>query len=162
MKRKRGIIAPETSFKPRRPGDSMIQVARRSPLRVLHVDDDLNQLMFTKIFLQECDPEIMVESVSNPSVVVDVLSVEEFDCVVSDYQMDEMDGIDLTRRVRRESDVPIIIYTGRGSEEVEEVARAAGADGYVQKETDPTHYKGLYTQICGVVHEKLNGIIKSR
>ncbi len=162
MKRKRGVSAPQTSFKARKAGGSMIQVAKHSPLRVLHVDDDQNQLLFTKIFLQECDPEIMVESVSNPSAVVEALSGEEFDCIVSDYQMEEMDGIDLTRRVRRASDVPIIIYTGRGSEEVEEVARAAGADGYVQKETDPTHYKGLYTQICGVVREKMNGIIKSQ
>lgn len=159
MKRKSGVSAPKTSFKEGKAGGSMIQVARHSPLRVLHVDDDQNQLLFTKIFLQECDPEIMIESVSDPFAVVDALSGDEFDCVISDYQMDEMDGIDLTRRVRRESDVPIIIYTGRGSEEVEEVARAAGADGYVQKDTDPSHYKGLYAQILGVVREKINGII---
>ena len=135
----------------------MIQVVKHSPLRVLHVNDDLNQLLFTKIFLEECDPGISVEFVSHPSDVVQALSAEEFDCVVSDYQMDEVDGIALTQKA---SDVPIIIYTGQGSEEVEEVARAVGADGYVQKETDPTHYKGLYTQILGVFHEKMSGIIR--
>jgi CheY-like chemotaxis protein len=138
----------------------MLQVVKHNPLRVLHVDDDLNQLMFTKIFLEDCDPDISVESISRPSDVVQALSVEQFDCVVSDYQMDEMDGIALTRRLRAESNVPIIIYTGRGSDEIEEVARTAGADGYVQKETDPIHYMGLCIQIRNVVHEKFKAIIK--
>lgn len=121
-------------------------------LRVLHLDDDLDQLMFTKLFLEECDPDLCVESISVPSEAIRVLDLENFDCVVSDYQMDEMDGIVLTRRVRESSDIPIIIYTGRGSEEVEEVARAAGADGYVQKDIDPKHYRCLYKQIISVVH----------
>ena len=159
MKRKPGVTAPETSFKPVKGDEPMLKVARHSPLRVLHVDDDQNQLMFTKLFLEEYDPELSVESVSSPSRVVEVLSVEEFDCVVSDYQMDEMNGIDLTRRVRVQSDVPIIIYTGRGSEEVEADARAAGADGYVQKDANPTHYRNLYTQICGLVQDKIKEII---
>lgn len=130
------------------------------PLHVLHVDDDLNQLYFTKLFLEEFDSRLSVVSIIDPLLAIKALLEKKYDCLVSDYQMDEMNGVDLTRRVRTASDVPIIIYTGRGSEEVEEVARAAGADGYVQKETDPTHYRGLYTQICGVVSKKMNGIIK--
>jgi len=121
-------------------------------LRVLHVDDDLDQLLFTKLFLEECDPNIRVESISIPSDAVHAVGSNTFDCVVSDYQMDEMDGIVLTKRIREDSNVPIIIYTGRGSEEVEEVARAAGADGYVQKAIDPKHYHGLYEQIISAVH----------
>ena len=128
--------------------DTMAHVAsRHNRLRILHVDDDLNQLMFTKLFLEKCDPEIHIQSVSVPSEVIDALGVEDYDCVVSDYQMSDMDGITLTRRLREMSDIPIIIYTGQGSKEIEEVARAAGADGYVQKEVDPSHYMCLYTQI---------------
>jgi CheY-like chemotaxis protein len=160
MNRKRSNTTPQTSFKAKQSRELMIQVARRNPLRVLHVDDDLNQLLFTKIFLEECDPALSVESVSHPSEVVGVIHVDDFDCIVSDYQMEELDGISLTQRVRAESDIPIIIYTGRGSEEVEEVARAAGADGYVQKETDPNHYRSLYVQIRSVVHEKISAIMK--
>jgi CheY-like chemotaxis protein len=124
---------------------------KHMPLRVLHLDDDLDQLMFTKLFLEEYDPDLYVESVSVPSEALRALGLENYDCVVSDYQMEEMDGIVLTRRVRENSDVPIIIYTGRGSDEVEEVARAAGADGYVQKDIDPKHYRCLYEQIISAV-----------
>jgi CheY-like chemotaxis protein len=159
MKGKRSIETPRTSLNSPLSDEAMTQVVKHNPLRVLHVDDDLNQLLFTKIFLEECDPEISVESVSLPSEVVQALLSGKYDCIVSDYQMEEMDGVTLTQRVRERSDVPIIIYTGRGSKEVEEVARAAGVDGYVQKEADPNHYKSLYVQILGAVHEKINGII---
>lgn len=125
---------------------------KHTPLRVLHLDDDLDQLMFTKLFLEECDPDLCVVSISVPSEALRSLGLENYDCVVSDYQMDEMNGIILTKRVRENSDIPIIIYTGRGSEEVEEVARAAGADGYVQKDIDPKHYRCLYEQIILAVY----------
>ncbi|MGD0803517.1 MAG: response regulator [Candidatus Bathyarchaeia archaeon] len=143
-----------TNFKGAAKMKQRIQSHRRhTQLRVLHVDDDLNQLIFTKLFLEECDPNIKVESVSVPSEAVRALKVDNYDCVVSDYQMEEMDGIVLTRRVRELSDVPIIIYTGRGSEEVEELARAAGANGYVQKDIDPKHYRYLCEQIISSVNE---------
>jgi len=124
-----------------------------TPIKILHVDDDLNQLFFTKIFLEECDPKLIVVSTSHPKDVEYILSKERYDCLVSDYQMDEMNGIKLVEIVRKKSGVPIIIYTGRGSEEIEGVARVAGADGYVQKNTDPKHYKNLYTQILYLIHK---------
>jgi CheY-like chemotaxis protein len=123
-------------------------------IRILHIDDDINQLLFTKIFLEEYDSKLSVESISNPIEVENVLSSKKFDCLVSDYQMGEMDGITLTKKVRKDSDIPIILYTGRGSEEVEAVARAAGANGYIQKETDPNHYQGLYSQIINAIYGK--------
>ena len=117
----------------------------RRDLRVLHLDDDPDQLHFAKIFLERCDPGIVVDSVTEPAKAL--AAAGRYDCVVSDYQMADLDGVSFTRKVRRGSDVPIIIYTGRGSEEVEDLARRAGADGYVQKEVDPRHYRGLYEQI---------------
>jgi CheY-like chemotaxis protein len=139
----------------------ILKITNHALVRILHIDDDLNQLLFTKIFLEEYDSKLSVESVSSPTKVMSVLKSGQFDCLVSDYQMDEMDGITLTKKVRKDSDIPIIIYTGRGSEEVESIVRESGADGYVQKETDPTHYKQLYAQIIRIIRGK-NRIIKNR
>jgi CheY-like chemotaxis protein len=160
MEKKRGNNSLGKTSNSQLSMETLLQIAEHVPLKVLHVDDDSNQLMFTKIFLEECDPDIKVLSISRPLDAIQILSVEEFDCIVSDYQMDEMDGIALTRKVREESDVPIIIYTGKGSEEVEEIARRAGADGYVQKENDPIHYMGLYSQIRTITHERNHDIIR--
>jgi len=48
----------------------------------------------------------------------------------------------LTKQIRPISNIPIILYTGRGSEDV-----ATGVDDYVKKEVDPTHYHVLAKSI---------------
>ena len=130
-------------------------------LRVLHVDDEEVQLSFTKRFLEEMDGEIQVFSVMNSQEALRRLASETFDCVVSDYQMPGMDGIELARRIRDTSDVPIIIYTGRGSEEVAERAFEVGIDDYIRKEIDPSHYQVLARRIRTAV-EKHRGESGSR
>ena len=122
-------------------------------LRVLHVDDEEVQLSFTKRFLEELDGEIQVFSVKNSQEVFTLLASETFDCVVSDYQMPGMDGIELSRRIRDTSDVPIIIYTGRGSEEVAEKAFEVGINDYIRKEIDPSHYQVLARRIRAAVEK---------
>jgi len=116
-------------------------------IRVLHVDDDLNQLSFAKVFLESTDPGLHVVSVSSPNDTLNLLRKESFDCVVSDYQMPGLDGIELARRIREISDIPLIIYTGHGSEEVAEAAFTAGVDDYLRKEVNPSHYQVLAKRI---------------
>ena len=116
-------------------------------MRVLHVDDEVNTLRTTKILLEEVEPQIQVVSVENPREALKLLSTEAFDCVVSDYQMPGMDGIEFCRRVKEISQLPYILYTGWGSEEVGSKAFAAGVDDYVRKEFDPSHYQVLARRI---------------
>jgi len=127
---------------------------RYRKIKILHVDDELNQLDFAQSFLGFCDPGIQVESVSSPEKALTMLkSGGGFDCVVSDYQMPGMDGIELARKMRLKSDIPIIIYTGRGSEEVAEAAFEAGVDDYIRKELNPSHYKVLAKRIRSAVEK---------
>jgi len=116
-------------------------------IRVLHVDDEPEQSEFLKLFVEEFDPGLEVESVISPVEALRLLEEESFDCVVSDYQMPGMDGVELARRIRETSDIPFIIYTGRGSEEVASEAFAAGVDDYLQKQVDPSHYEVLAKRI---------------
>ncbi len=125
---------PEPSLKP-------------SLICVLHVDDEETQLGYVKTFLERVDESIRVESAGSPEDALRRLESETYDCVVSDFQMPGLDGIELARRVRETSDVPFIIYTGRGSEEVAEDAFAAGVDDYIRKEIDPSHYQVLARRI---------------
>ncbi|QDX40789.1 response regulator [Salarchaeum sp. JOR-1] len=59
---------------------------------------------------------------------------EGFSCVVSDYEMPEMDGLELLERVRAERpELPFVLLTGAGSEDVASDAISLGATEYVQK-----------------------------
>lgn len=114
--------------------------------RVIHIDDENEQLFFAKTFLEEADPSIEVVSVSNHSELLEVLD-ESIDCIVSDYVMPEMNGMEVCRLVKQKCSVPYVIYTGRGSEVVAEAAFNSGVDDYVRKEPDPSHYQLLARRI---------------
>lgn len=61
-----------------------------------------------------------------------------FEAIVSDFMMPEMNGILFLRQVRLFSDIPFILFTGKGREEVVIDAINSGADFYLQKGGDPS------------------------
>ena len=103
---------------------------------VLYVDDEQALLELGKLFLERTR-EFKVEIASS---AIDALASPAFlsyDVIVSDYQMPEMDGIAFLKIVReRFGDVPFILFTGRGREDVVIEAINNGADFYLQKGGD--------------------------
>ena len=65
-------------------------------MKVLHVDDEPGQLHFAKEFIEINESSIKIESVNSPSMVLKLLEENDFDCVVSDYNMLPLDGIENT------------------------------------------------------------------
>jgi len=137
----------------RETGAQMGEGSERS-IRILHVDDEEDQLRFTKMFLEELDAEVTVDSVSDPEEAIRLQGRNGYDIVVSDYRMVNMTGIELFQRVRERSDVPFILYTGRGGEEVAESAHRAGMEGYMMKEAEPSHYRVLSRRIRELVEKR--------
>jgi DNA-binding response OmpR family regulator len=81
-------------------------------IKVLHVDDDVNISKFLKSFLETFENDIQIDSASSATKAIEMLECTEFDCVISDYKMPEMNGIELAQKIRDTSNVPIIMYTG--------------------------------------------------
>ncbi|ESP88081.1 hybrid sensor histidine kinase/response regulator [Candidatus Halobonum tyrrellensis] len=124
-------------------------------IRVLHVDDEpgLGDLVAT--FLERTNDRLAVETVASAGEGLDLLADAEFDCVVSDYDMAGRNGIDFLEAIRAEwPDLPFILYTGKGSEEVASEAITAGATDYLQKETGTDHYAVLANRIVNVVERE--------
>ncbi len=123
-------------------------------IKVLLVDDEPDQMEMTRLSLRRVDPLLDVTSVEKPRDALSLLGSGDFECVVSDYQMPGMDGIEFCSEARKVSDAPLIIYTGRGSEEVASKAFAAGVDDYVRKEETLGHYQVLAKRIRHAVARK--------
>ncbi|MCW3988481.1 MAG: PAS domain S-box protein [Candidatus Bathyarchaeota archaeon] len=122
-------------------------------MRVLHIDDNPDYMAITKMYLESFDPEMEVVSSCSPVDSLPLIENMEFDCVLCDYLMPEMDGIELCRRIRRTSDVPFIIHTGQGSEEVASIAFDAGVDDYIRKEPRQSHYQVLAKRVRQAVEK---------
>ncbi|MDO8873559.1 MAG: PAS domain S-box protein [Methanoregula sp.] len=121
-------------------------------IRVLSVDDEPALLEVGKLFLERYG-EFLVDTVISAPQALNILNKKNYDAIVSDYQMPEMDGIELLKRVRlTDKTIPFIIFTGRGREEVVIEALNNGADFYLQKGGDP---KTLYTELSHVIRQSV-------
>ncbi|WP_319538508.1 PAS domain-containing protein [uncultured Methanospirillum sp.] len=106
-------------------------------LSVLYVDDEPGLLEIGKIFLER-GGNLKVDIVSSPLQALSLIAEFTYDCVISDYQMPGMDGLELLKKVRETwRPLPFILFTGKGREEVVIEALNNGADFYLQKGGEP-------------------------
>jgi PAS domain S-box-containing protein len=106
-------------------------------ISVLYVDDEEGLLELGKLFLEKSG-QFRVDTVTSADEALRILKSTSYDAIVSDYQMPDMDGIALLKAIRTEfSDLPFIIFTGKGREEVVIEAFENGADFYLQKGGQP-------------------------
>ncbi len=126
-----------------------------SPLRVLYIDDEIGLLEVTKVFL-EMDGSISVETEPDTARALERISTSHFDIIISDYQMPMMNGIELLRKIRLGGDqVPFILFTGKGREDVAIQALNNGADFYLQKGGDPRVQFGELRNVLFQLGEKV-------
>jgi DNA-binding response OmpR family regulator len=121
-------------------------------IRVLLVDDEPNILELSKDYMEGMGGlDIIV--VDSALTALGILENEQFDIIVSDYQMPDMDGIEFLKNLRSNgNDTPFILFTGRGREEVAIKALNLGADFYIQKGgTAPVQFGELKNAIVQVV-----------
>ena len=119
-------------------------------VRVVHIDDDEAVLDVTKRSLEREHPEMEVVGYLDAQEALDHL--DEADCIVTDYQMDDMDGLEFLEAVREDHpDVPVIFFTGRGSEEVASQAFRLGVTDYLQKGVGSQQYVVLGNRVSNLV-----------
>ncbi|NLV28310.1 MAG: response regulator [Methanomicrobiales archaeon] len=117
--------------------------------RILYIDDETSLLTLTQIYLKEA-ADLDIEVADSAEEGLEKLRTGSFDAIISDYDMPDIDGIELLKLVRTEnSSIPFIIFTGKGREEVVIEALNNGADFYLQKGGDP---KPLFTELAHAVH----------
>jgi PAS domain S-box-containing protein len=106
-------------------------------ISLLYVDDEPDLLDLCKLFLER-EGEFSVAIVTSAREGLQILAEGMIDAIVSDYQMPGMDGIEFLKQVRKDfKDIPFILFTGKGREEVVIEAIENGADFYLQKGGDP-------------------------
>jgi PAS domain S-box-containing protein len=119
-------------------------------IRVLMVDDDSAVLEVAKLFLERSQ-DIRVDAIESAREAMERLNDDHYDVIVSDYVMPEMDGISFLKWVRSQDfDVPFILFTGKGREEVVIEALNNGADYYLQKDANP---KVLYAELTHQIRQ---------
>jgi two-component system KDP operon response regulator KdpE len=101
------------------------------PPRVLVVDDELQILRALRVVLRDAGFEVV--AAQSASEALDHAAVRPPQASIVDLVLPDGDGIDLTRRLREWSEMPILVLSAVGEEEQKVRALEAGADDYVTK-----------------------------
>lgn len=119
-------------------------------ISVLYVDDDDSFSRVFKLFLEKMGG-FTVTTERSGARAAGMIEPGSFDIVVSDYQMPGMTGLDLLRSYKsREINIPFILFTGKGREEVVIEAINEGATFYLQKGGDP---QSLYAELAHKIRQ---------
>jgi OmpR family response regulator RpaB len=103
--------------------------------RVLLIDDDEQLGPPLGTYFQRF--ELQLTQATTPSDGLARLRNGQFDAVVLDVMLPEMDGFEVCRTIRRDSDIPIIMLTARGDVMDRVVGLELGADDYLPKPFEP-------------------------
>lgn len=123
-------------------------------LSVLHVEDEVEFAEVVAAFLKRDIAEVDLHHATTPHGGLAVLDEHSIDCVVSDYDMPGTNGIEFLESVREfYPDLPFILYTGKGSEEVASDAISAGVTDYLQKSGGSSQYAILTNRIRNAVEQ---------
>jgi two-component system, OmpR family, KDP operon response regulator KdpE len=103
--------------------------------RVLVVDDEQQILRALRVILREAGFEALPASTGEEAL--DLAALRHPDAGIIDLLLPDMDGVELCRRLREWTDVPLIVLSAVGDEDAKVRALAAGADDYVTKPFGP-------------------------
>ena len=131
-----------------------MEQALQESIEVLHVDDDPDFVELAATFVEREDDRFTVRTATGADEAVDRLEEELVDFVVSDYEMPGQNGIEFLKTVRERSpDLPFVLFTGKGSEEIASEAISAGVSDYLQKGTGTERYELLANRILTHVEQ---------
>ncbi|MHB8778420.1 MAG: response regulator transcription factor [Anaerolineales bacterium] len=105
------------------------------PKKILIVDDEPQIVEICQDYLKAAGYETI--TASNGAQGLSLARREKPDLIVLDLMMPEMDGLDVCRTIRRESDVPIIMLTARVEETDKLIGLELGSDDYITKPFSP-------------------------
>ncbi len=122
-------------------------------MHILCVDDDVHFLDLTATFLEQKIPSATIHTATRLDEANEYLASQSVNCIVSDYEMPEQTGLEFLESVRSQyPDLPFILFTGKGSEEIASQAISAGVTDYLQKR-GTEQYDRLATRIRHAVAE---------
>ncbi|MEW6364385.1 MAG: response regulator transcription factor [Acidobacteriota bacterium] len=103
--------------------------------RVLMIEDDRKLAGMVGEYLGERGYE--VTSAGEATAGLEALHHERFDAIILDLMLPDLDGLEVCRRVRADSDIPILMLTARGEDTDRIVGLELGADDYLPKPFNP-------------------------
>ena len=118
--------------------------------RILMIEDDESLSAMLKEYLAPLGMELSARATARAGL--DALADDAYDALILDVMLPDGDGFDVCRRVRGDSDIPILMLTARGDETDRIVGLELGADDYLPKPFNP---RELLARLRAILRRKL-------
>ena len=122
------------------------------PSRILLIDDDVKLYELLRTFL--ADHGFALQRAADGASGLDLLARQTYDAVLLDLMMPGIDGLEVCRRIRQQSRIPVVMLTAKGDEADRVVGLELGADDYVAKPFSP---RELVARLRAVLRRSLVG-----
>jgi DNA-binding response OmpR family regulator len=119
--------------------------------RLLVIDDDRKLCRLTKDYLEPMG--YVVEMAHTGPEGLEKAAGEDYQAVILDVMLPGMDGFEVLKRLRRESNVPVLMLTARGEEADRIVGLEIGADDYLPKTFSP---RELLARLRAVIRRSMS------
>ena len=123
--------------------------------RILIVDDDKQITSFLERYLKKLD--FVPVCVGSGKEMREILATQEIDLCVLDVGLPDADGFDLTREIRRNSDLPVIVLSVRNETYDRILGLEFGADDYITKPFEPRELAARIRTVLRRANASLNG-----
>ena len=118
--------------------------------RILIVDDEESILVVLKNSLKKLGPDYDVVAVSDGFAALGQLLVQPFDLIISDYNMTQMDGLELLEAIRyAQPEAQLIMITAYGSDALEAEAQQLQVYRYLTKPLKINDFRQLILEVFG-------------
>ena len=114
--------------------------------RILLIDDDTRLAGLLREYFTQFD--LVLDSATTPGKGLAMLGDSEYELVILDIMLPEMDGFEVCKRIRKHSNIPVIMLTARGEVMDRIVGLELGADDYLPKPFEP---RELVARIHGIL-----------
>ena len=137
--------------------DRQMEEMKLPPIRVLIADDDDVLLETAKDTLSSIGVKADIAR-SGAEAIQMISDSADYQVMILDWKMPDMDGIEVTRRLRKEvhNDIPVILISAYDYSDIESAAKEAGISGYICK---PLFCSTLYNKINEVLGNKSAPVI---
>ena len=124
---------------------------------ILIVEDDKRIANWLKVFFEEAGFE--AEVAYDGETGLDLARTLKPDLIVLDLMLPRLDGTEVSRTLRRESDVPIIMLTAREAHADRIAGLESGADDYIVKPFDPEEVVARAKAVLRRINEKVQQVL---
>jgi PAS domain S-box-containing protein len=105
-----------------------------APLRILVIEDDELDRRAVRRCLQQCGISVTVEYASSAEETLQRIASVRYNCILLDYYIPGVRGLALFQKIREvAANMPVVIFTGRGDEDIAVELMKAGAADYLPK-----------------------------